>query len=453
MIDHIGNYQRSAQQGLPIYRLTGGAGYVWAASWDQKGVGTLRFLTIDASAINAPISNGGAKADSGTVADRELVGQAPPTLTQENSERIRADAFAVENRKKIADERTAKPIGQALDSSSRAVDKARIEPLQATQADNSANWNALFKSQVDRCWQKPPEAPGAIQLEVAFMIRLKRDGTLEGVPAPKGTPATPYLRVYQESALRAIIDCQPYNLPAAYFNEWKSFEPNFVQGSRADAPPAMPAPGKLQTESVPAQQATPARKETNAGAGTAPASQSDSDTTARSVALKDYAIIGSVALFTTLVAILIAGARKRIVVFYDRTDFWLNVLAVFGPLALASLSSSLSSPLSEAARYLAVGMYVLLSVYNFSVALRSNSFLPVFLNLPVALLKQFLTTIILLFSVLQLSRVFGKDNTRSDRLMGGALLLGVLTLLGACVNGADVYETRPSISPPSDVPA
>jgi hypothetical protein len=51
MIDHIGNYQRSAQQGLPIYRLVGGAGYVWAASWNQAGVGTLRFLTIDPSAL------------------------------------------------------------------------------------------------------------------------------------------------------------------------------------------------------------------------------------------------------------------------------------------------------------------------------------------------------------------------------------------------------------------
>jgi hypothetical protein len=55
MIDHIGNYERSAQLGLPIYRLVGGAGYVWAASWNHAGVGTLRFLTIDPSAIAAEI--------------------------------------------------------------------------------------------------------------------------------------------------------------------------------------------------------------------------------------------------------------------------------------------------------------------------------------------------------------------------------------------------------------
>src|ERR1035441_1459629 len=56
MIDHIGNFRRSAQQGMPIYRLTGGAGYVWAASWNDSGVGTLRFLTIDALAITSRTS-------------------------------------------------------------------------------------------------------------------------------------------------------------------------------------------------------------------------------------------------------------------------------------------------------------------------------------------------------------------------------------------------------------
>lgn len=49
MIDHIGNLRRSAMLGLPIYRLRGGAGYVWAASWNQNGVGTLQFLTTDPS--------------------------------------------------------------------------------------------------------------------------------------------------------------------------------------------------------------------------------------------------------------------------------------------------------------------------------------------------------------------------------------------------------------------
>jgi hypothetical protein len=48
-IDFIGNFTRSARQGLPIYRLAGGAGFVWVASYDESGRGTLRFSAVDAS--------------------------------------------------------------------------------------------------------------------------------------------------------------------------------------------------------------------------------------------------------------------------------------------------------------------------------------------------------------------------------------------------------------------
>ena len=96
-------------------------------------------------------------------------------------------------------------------------------------SDNSATWGAMFQSQVERCWKKPYGGIEVQKSEAAFAIRLKRDGTLEGMPVPEGTPATPYLRVYQESALRAIIECQPYNLPAAYFDEWKYFAPVFTE--------------------------------------------------------------------------------------------------------------------------------------------------------------------------------------------------------------------------------
>jgi outer membrane biosynthesis protein TonB len=95
-------------------------------------------------------------------------------------------------------------------------------------SDNSATWGSMFQAQVERCWKKPYGGIESQNPEAAFTIRLKRDGKLEGMPVPEGTPATPYLRVYQESALRAIIECQPYNLPAAYFEEWKYFTPVFT---------------------------------------------------------------------------------------------------------------------------------------------------------------------------------------------------------------------------------
>jgi hypothetical protein len=51
LIDFISDFTRSAQEGVPIYRIIGGAGFVWAASFDQRGRGSLRFAAVDASAL------------------------------------------------------------------------------------------------------------------------------------------------------------------------------------------------------------------------------------------------------------------------------------------------------------------------------------------------------------------------------------------------------------------
>jgi outer membrane biosynthesis protein TonB len=106
---------------------------------------------------------------------------------------------------------------------------AALGLAKGTAADNSATWGSMFQRQVERCWKKPYGGIESQRPEAAFAIRLKRDGTLEGSPVPEGTPATPFLRVYQESALRAIIECQPYKLPAAFYEEWKYFAPVFKE--------------------------------------------------------------------------------------------------------------------------------------------------------------------------------------------------------------------------------
>jgi len=49
-VDYLGDFVRSAKLGLPVYRVAGGAGYLWAASSDQKGRGHLRLVATDASA-------------------------------------------------------------------------------------------------------------------------------------------------------------------------------------------------------------------------------------------------------------------------------------------------------------------------------------------------------------------------------------------------------------------
>jgi outer membrane biosynthesis protein TonB len=106
---------------------------------------------------------------------------------------------------------------------------AALGTAKGSAADNSATWGRMFQDQVDRCWKKPVGGVESHHMEAAFTIRLRRDGMLEAAPVLEGTPATPELRVFQESAMRGIIDCQPYHLPAAFFDEWKFFSPVFTE--------------------------------------------------------------------------------------------------------------------------------------------------------------------------------------------------------------------------------
>jgi hypothetical protein len=104
---------------------------------------------------------------------------------------------------------------------------AALGTPKGTAADNSASWGPMFKEQVNRCWKVPY---GGIENQnplAVIDIRLKRDGTLDGTPVAETAPTTPYLRVYLESAIRALLECQPYKLPAAFYDEWKYFAPEF----------------------------------------------------------------------------------------------------------------------------------------------------------------------------------------------------------------------------------
>jgi hypothetical protein len=54
LIDYLRDFTRSAKEGLPIYRIVGGPGLIWAASVDQKGRGTLRLAAVDVSGFAPP---------------------------------------------------------------------------------------------------------------------------------------------------------------------------------------------------------------------------------------------------------------------------------------------------------------------------------------------------------------------------------------------------------------
>ena len=78
LVDFITDFQRSAKNGLPVYRIGGGAGLVLAVSYGKPEKGTLRLIAVDASKFSAPAEQ---KRPQNTVVSQQqpATDQAPST--------------------------------------------------------------------------------------------------------------------------------------------------------------------------------------------------------------------------------------------------------------------------------------------------------------------------------------------------------------------------------------
>ncbi len=130
MIDFIADFQQSAKNGLPIYRIGGGAGSVWAGSYGQPDRGTLRFIVVDASRFTS----------SPDRAPR--VAQSSPSL----------DQTAIVAQQPIAPDQTAQPSSAPTDKENESQPniaelKLTISLLKAELATSTARI-ARLESQV-----------------------------------------------------------------------------------------------------------------------------------------------------------------------------------------------------------------------------------------------------------------------------------------------------------------
>jgi len=92
---------------------------------------------------------------------------------------------------------------------------------------------ALVRSHMQRCWSPPAGAPNAEKLVVTVSFDLNPDGTLRSPPKVTNSvqidlSGNRYWKVAERDAVRAVIECQPYDfLPADRYEDWKEFEFNF----------------------------------------------------------------------------------------------------------------------------------------------------------------------------------------------------------------------------------
>jgi hypothetical protein len=115
-VDYLGDFAQSAKLGLPVYRIAGGAGYLWTASSDQKGRGHLRLVASDASAYAPPVAPP----------------PAGPAVAQVANPDPREQAAALEAAKIKAEADVVTPRAPAEAAGAKADDaKIKVEPKEA----------------------------------------------------------------------------------------------------------------------------------------------------------------------------------------------------------------------------------------------------------------------------------------------------------------------------------
>ena len=122
LIDFIGNFSRSAKEGLPVYRIGGGAGLLLAVSFDQQARGTWRLTAADASGLPSRLPEQAPDAASAT-----------PQLASAAEENIAAPRQTVAIPKPdLAG--SANQIAQLEKATTETEQQSRIDNAQATQA-------------------------------------------------------------------------------------------------------------------------------------------------------------------------------------------------------------------------------------------------------------------------------------------------------------------------------
>lgn len=134
----------------------------------------------------------------------------------------------------------AKAIGEAKPSRQ----EASLTPLGAPNA-NAQRMSPSMSAAIDgwlqeaylNCWSQPPTMPPGDRYVAQVRVAFNPDGSLAVRPLLVNRPSDPAWRAYAESAMRAVLKCNPLHVPpqyAPYFEQWRAktvhFDPQDAQG-------------------------------------------------------------------------------------------------------------------------------------------------------------------------------------------------------------------------------
>jgi len=85
-----------------------------------------------------------------------------------------------------------------------------------------------LKAQIEQCWVIPTGWTHPREVSVTVRFGLNLNGTVNGSPEVVEFPASQYGQVAADNAIRAVLQCGPYALPAEKYQEWSVVQLRFT---------------------------------------------------------------------------------------------------------------------------------------------------------------------------------------------------------------------------------
>ncbi|MBB5752603.1 cell envelope biogenesis protein TolA [Prosthecomicrobium pneumaticum] len=146
-----------------------------------------------------------------------------PRTPQQQAPETKDDAFDPDRIAALLDKR--EPTG----STARSDQPASFGASEAVNPSARLSQSELdaLRSQVQRCWNVPIGWTDPREVTVVIRFRLNEDGSVNGTPQVIEFPASQYGQVSAESAIRAVMRCGPYQLPAEKYDQWSEVQMRF----------------------------------------------------------------------------------------------------------------------------------------------------------------------------------------------------------------------------------
>jgi hypothetical protein len=110
-----------------------------------------------------------------------------------------------------------------------------VHAAQGSEDPSVAAIRSELMKRLTKCWVAPAAARKQ-NLYVTVQFRLNADGTLYSLPKVLNSSENSVFISLKGSVVKAVVDCQPYKLPADKYELWRDNTIKFVPDMRPPRP-------------------------------------------------------------------------------------------------------------------------------------------------------------------------------------------------------------------------